>query len=275
MKKFTKEMTTYLKDGQTQRKRLELLGNEVCNLSPKDKFPHLYLFANPGIGKTHTINASMKKHSIVNYNVTGNISMFQFGVKLAVINHTTPSNIIKYITIDDCNEMLKNTENINIVKNMLADEKAYTYNKNMRTLSQSLTPLESAAVKSHTSGIGGFRVPLNNFVFIFTSNTKLPSDDEVRNERGLHLNAIYSRVMYRDYTMKPTTLWGYISDILLNTNAIPKTIPKKIKEELCWFLFDNWDSLTERSVRSAQKMIQEYTKHKIGYKVIWEQEFKK
>ncbi len=275
MKKFTKEMSTYLKDGQTQRKRLELLGNEVCNLSPKDKFPHLYLFANPGIGKTHTINASMKKHSIANYNVTGNISMFQFGVKLAVINHTTPSNIIKYITIDDCNEMLKNTENINIVKNMLADEKAYTYNKNMRTLSQSLTPLEAAAVKSHTSGIGGFRVPLNNFVFIFTSNTKLPSDDEVRNERGLHLNAIYSRVMYRDYTMKPTTLWGYISDILLNTNAIPKTIPKTIKEELCWFLFENWDSLTERSVRSAQKMIQEYTKHKIGYKVIWEQEFKK
>ena len=29
---------------------LELLGNEVCNLSPNDRFPHLYLFANPGIG---------------------------------------------------------------------------------------------------------------------------------------------------------------------------------------------------------------------------------
>jgi len=275
MKKFTTEMSTYIKDGKFQRKRLETLGSEVCNLSPKDRFPHLYLFANPGIGKTHTINESMKKHCIENFNITGNISMFQFGVKLAVINHTTPSNIIKYITIDDCNELLKNTENINIVKNMLSDEKAYTYNKNMRILLQSLTPKESVAVRSHTSELGGFRVPLNNFVFIFTSNTKLPSDDEVRNERGLHLNAIYSRVMYKDYTMKSTTLWGYISDIILNTNAIPKSIPKLIKQELCWFLFENWDSLTERSVRSAQKMIQEYSKHKIGYRVIWEQEFKK
>ena len=275
MKKFTKEMSTYLKDGQTQRKRLELLGNEVCNLSPSDRFPHLYLFANPGIGKTHTINESMKKHRIKNFNITGNISMFQFGVKLAVINHDNPSNIIKYITIDDCNEMLKNTENINIVKNMLSDEKAYTYNKNMRTLLQSLTPKESVAVRSHTSELGGFRVPLNNFVFIFTSNTKLPSDDEVRNERGLHLNAIYSRVMYKDYTMKSTTLWGYISDIILNTNAIPKSIPKLIKQDLCWFLYENWESLNERSVRTAQKMIQEYTKHKIAYISIWENECKK
>jgi len=275
MKNFTKEMESFLNDGRAQRKRLELLGNEVCNLTPNDKFPHLYLFANPGIGKTHTINESMKKSKIKNFNITGNISMFQFGVKLAVINYTSPNSDIKYITIDDCNELLKNTENINIVKNMLSDEKAYTYQKNMSSVSQSLTPEENVAIRAHTSSTGGFRVPLNNFVFVFTSNTKLPNDDEIRNERGLHLNAIYSRVMYKDFTMKPTTLWGYISDILLNTNAIPKTIPKTIKQELCWFLYENWESLTERSVRGAQKMIQEYFKHQDDYKFIWENEFKK
>jgi hypothetical protein len=116
MKKFTTEMESFIKDGNNQRKRLMLIGNEVCNLTPNDKFPHLYLFANPGIGKTHTINESMKKNGIKNFNVTGNISMFSFGVRLAVINHTNPNSIIKYITIDDCNELLKNTENINIVK---------------------------------------------------------------------------------------------------------------------------------------------------------------
>jgi hypothetical protein len=275
MKKFTKEMTTYLNDGKFQRKRLEILGNEVCNLSPNDRYPHLYLFANPGIGKTHTINESMKRHGIENYNITGNISMFEFGVELAVINHTNPNNIIKYITIYDCDELLKNTANINIVKNMLAGEKAYTYKKNMRTLLQTLTPRELTAVKSHSSGLSGFKVPLNNFVFIFTSNTKLPNDDEIRNDRGIHLNAIYSRVMYKDYTMKSTTLWGYLSDIILNTNAIPKSIPKIIKQELCWFLFENWESLNERYVRTAENMIQEYSKHKTEYKSIWENEFKK
>ena len=268
-------MESFIKDGNNQRKRLMLIGNEVCNLTPNDKFPHLYLFANPGIGKTHTINESMKKNGIKNFNVTGNISMFSFGVRLAVINHTNPNSIIKYITIDDCNELLKNTENINIVKNMLADEKAYTYQKNLRSTSQSLTPQERDAIRAHTSESGGFKVPLNNFVFVFTSNTILPTADEVRNERGLHLNAIYSRVMYKDLTMKPTTLWGYISDILINTTAIPKNIPKEVKYELCWFLFDNWESLTERSVRGAQKMIQEYIKHKNEYKFIWESEFKK
>ena len=275
MKNFSKEMESYIKDGKAQRRRLELLGNDVCNLTPNDKFPHLYLFANPGIGKTHTINESMKRSKIKNFNITGNISMFQFGVQLAVINHTSPNTDIKYITIDDCNELLKNTENINIVKNMLSDEKSYSYKKNMSSLAQSLTPIENAAIKAHTSSTGGFRVPLNNFVFVFTSNTKLPSDDEIRNERGLHLNAIYSRVMYKDFTMKPTTLWGYITDIILNSNAISKSIPKVIKQELCWFLFENWESLTERSVRGAQKMIQEYSKHKVDYKFIWENEFKK
>lgn len=272
---FNEELLGYIKDGELQRKRLSLLGNEVCNLTPDDQFPHLYLFGNAGIGKTHVIKDGMKLNKIDHNMVTGNLSMFKFGVRLAVINYQTPKNQIRYVVIDDCNEILKNEENLNIVKNMLSDEKSYSYQKSLQNLINSLDTLEQKALSHHSKPGGGFVVPLNKFVFIFTSNSKLPGDDEIRTQKDRHLNAIRSRVIYKDLTMKPTTLWGYITDVILNSTAIPKEVPTEVKEELCLFMFERWSDLTERSVRGAQKMGQVYLKNKQDYKMIWLSDYTK
>jgi hypothetical protein len=272
---FNTELMGFIKDGQIQRERFVALTDEIIKSSVKDNYPHLYIQSPPGIGKTWTIENAFKKNKIDYHKISGSVSMFKFGVQLAVIAKNMGKNDMSYIYIDDCNELLKNEENINIMKNILRDEKTYSYQKNMRNLMNSLDPLETQAVEKFIKPGGGFVVPTNNFVFIITSNTKLPNTDEVRTNKDKHLNAIRDRVNVKDFTMKPTTMWGYITDIVLKSTVIPKEVPTQIRVEACQFFYDNWESLNNRSIREVERMLQAYQKHPKNYKMIWETEFKK
>jgi len=272
---FSNELMDYIKDGQIQRDRFQVLTEEIIKSSKKDNYPHLYIQSQPGLGKTFAIENGFKKNKIPFYKISGSLSMFKFGVKLATIVMVLPKNETAFIYIDDCNELLKNEENINIMKNILRDEKTYSYQKNMRNLMNSLDPLETAAVEKFIKPGGGFVVPTHNLIFIITSNTKLPNTDEVRTTKDRHLNAIRDRVNVKDFTMKPTTMWGYITDIILKSTIIPKTVPQSIRVEACQFFYDNWASLNNRSIREVERMLQAYEKHPKQYKMIWETEFKK
>jgi len=274
-KLFSDELIRFIKDGQVQRERFVALTDEIMNASVGDNYPHLYIQSPPGIGKTYTIENAFKKHKINYYKISGSLSMFKFGVHLAVIAKDMGKNEFAYIYIDDCNELLKNEENINIMKNILRDEKKYSYHKSMRSLMGSLDSLETKAVEKFIRPGGGFIVPTHNFVFIITSNTKLPNTDEVRTNKDKHLNAIRDRVNVKDFSMKPTTLWGYITDVVLKSNVISKEVPQSIRIEACQFFYDNWESLNNRSIREVERMLQAYQKHPKNYKMIWETEFKK
>ena len=272
---FSNELMGYIKEGQLQRERFVALTDEIIKSSIKDNYPHLYIQSAPGIGKTWTIENAFKKNKIPYHKISGSLSMFKFGVKLAVIAKELDKNETTYIYIDDCNELLKNEENINIMKNILRDEKTYSYQKSLRSLIGSLDQTELKAVEKFTRPGGGFVVPTNNFVFIITSNTKLPNTDEVRTNKDRHLNAIRDRVNVKDFTMKPTTLWGYITDVILKSQIISKEVSQQIRVEACQFFYDNWESLNNRSIRELERMLQSYQKHPKNYKMIWELEFKK
>jgi hypothetical protein len=272
---FSEELMGYIKDGKIQRERFQLLTEEIIQSSNTDNYPHLYIQSQPGLGKTYTIENGFKKNKIAFHKLSGSLSMFKFGVKLAVIAKDLGKKDMTYIYIDDMNELLKNEENINIMKNILRDEKTYSYQKNMRNLMNSLDPLETAAVEKFIKPGGGFVVPTHNMVFIITSNTKLPNTDEVRTIKDRHLNAIRDRVNVKDFTMKPTTMWGYITDVILSSTVISKSIPESIRVEACQFFYDNWESLNNRSIREVERMLQAYEKHPKQYKLIWETEFKK
>lgn len=272
---FTDELMSYINDGRIQRDRFIALTDEIVQSSTDDNYPHLYIQSQPGLGKTHTIESAFKKHKITFHKISGSLSMFKFGVSLAVIAKDMKKTDMSYIYIDDCNELLKNEENINIMKNVLRDDKTYSYQKNMRNLMGSLDPVETAAVEKFIKPGGGFVVPTKNFIFIITSNTKLPNTDEVRTMKDRHLNAIRDRVNVKDFSMKPTTMWGYITDIILASTIIPKTVSQEIRVEACQFFYDNWESLNNRSIREVERMLQAYQKHPKNYKMIWETEFKK
>lgn len=272
---FTDELMGYIKDGQIQRERFVALTDEIIKSSIHDNYPHLYIQSPPGVGKTWTIENAFKKNKINYHKISGSLSMFKFGVQLAVIAKEMGKNDMSYIYIDDCNELLKNEENINIMKNILRDEKTYSYQKSLRTLMNSLDPTESKAVEKFIKPAGGFVVPTHNMVFIVTSNTKLPNTDEVRTNKDKHLNAIRDRINVKDFSMKPTTLWGYITDIVLKSTIIPKEVSQSIRVEACQFFYDNWESLNNRSIREVERMLQSYQKHPKNYKMVWESEFKK
>jgi hypothetical protein len=272
---FSDELMGYIKDGQLQYQRFMSLTDEIMNASINDNYPHLYIQASAGVGKTYAIVNSFKKHQINYHHISGSISMFKFGVKLAVIAKDMKQDDFAYIYIDDCNELLKNEENINIMKNILRDEKTFSYYKSMRSLMGSLDLLETNAVEKFTKPGGGFVVPTDKFVFIITSNTKLPNTDEVRTNKDKHLNAIRDRINVKDFNMKPTTLWGYITDIILKSTIVPKEVSESIRVEACQFFYDNWESLNNRSIREVERMLQSYQKHPTNYKSIWETEFKK
>ena len=91
-----------------------------------------------------------------------------------------------------------------------------------------------------------------------------------------HKNAIRSRCMVQDFSLSNSELWGWISDVVLNTDCLIQFELTEIeKYTILDFLWDNWELLTERSIRLIEKMAiikKEYTDN---YQTVWEIDFLK
>jgi hypothetical protein len=278
-KTFTPQMTQFLELGAKNRKRLSILGNKISNFNTDDEYNHSYIYSVPGLGKTHTVNDAMSKNGINYATISGNVSMFAFGVQLALINYLNP-NEVTVVSVDDCNEILKDTSNINIIKNILEGNRVFHYQKMLGGLISQLDELQQKAIQSHiVEGTTGFVVPTKNMVFVFTANERLPYDDEVNGKRVkdrlIHLNAIRNRCRVYDFVMEPMVQWGWISDVILNVIPPVVKVPNHIKEECCMFMYENWDNMKTKSIRTAKMMCEDYIKNKEDYQFIWESEYLK
>jgi hypothetical protein len=272
---FSDELMGFIKEGEKQKKRLFDIADEIVAYSSKDNFPHFYIQSSPGMGKSYTLKDKFNKN---NKNVTvigAGVTMPQFGIMLALIVKDLKKNDTHYIYFDDCESLLYKPDDLNMFKNLLRDEKCYSYMKNMSNLLNSTDDAGKRAIEHFTQKGGGFKVPTDNIVFVMSSNIKLPSTDEVRTARDSHLSAIADRFNVRDFTMPPTTQWGYITTMILNSPYLPKTVPMSIKVEACQFFYDNWVDLKRRTIRQVEQMIETYLKNPKSYKTKWEQEFKK
>lgn len=278
-KTFTPQMTQFLELGAKNRKRLSILGNKISNFNTDDEYNHSYIYSVPGLGKTHTVNDAMSKNGINYVTISGNVSMFAFGVQLALINYLNP-NEVTVVSVDDCNEILKDTSNINIIKNILEGNRVFHYQKMLGGLISQLDELQQRAIQSHiVEGTTGFVVPTNKMVFVFTANERLPYDDEVNGkkvkDRMIHLNAIRNRCRVYDFVMEPMVQWGWISDVILNVLPPVVKVPNNVKEECCVFMYQNWDKMKTKSIRTAKMMCEDYIKNKEDYQFIWESEYLK
>ena len=128
----------------------------------------------------------------------------------------------------------------------------------------------------------GFEVPTGNFIFIFTSNFKLPTDDDVKiaREKGLqkavllgHLNAIKSRCKPADFDLNDNEMWGWIADVTLNEDCV--LLSKEDKMVLLDWMFSNWDNMNERSIRTVEKMAETMIEDPTGYRDSWEIDYLK
>ena len=64
--------------------------------------------------------------------VSGNISMFAFGMSLACIRYQYGDKAV-VILVDDCDEIFKTALNVNIMKNVLDGARVYSYEKSLQS----------------------------------------------------------------------------------------------------------------------------------------------
>lgn len=275
-----------LQKGKAHRQRLKQLVEKISLVKEGDKYPHLYFFSPPGLGKTFTVLNHLKDSGIRYVQVSGNVSMFAFGIQLAVINYLNPNMEPFVIFVDDCDEILKNEQNCNTMKNVLDGSKVFTYEKSLSSQRNNLTDVQQDAIDYYQEeGKMGFTVPTNNLIFVFTSNFKLPLDDQVQEarEKGLsksvllsHRNAIRSRCRVADFDLGWAEQWGWIADVVKNTNCLAHYhVSAQEKQIILDFLWYNWDSLTERSIRLVEKMADTMKEYPGDYRLLWELDYLK
>lgn len=281
--KFNKTQNNAIAAGAMFRKRLVSVAKKAGSAETvKSKFPHTYIYSPPGLGKTYTVQRELQKSRVKHFTISGNISMFAFGIGLAVARYKYPKDTLVFV-VDDCDEIFKDDKNINIMKNVLSGNKVYDYEQSLHSQWKSLTPLQQDAINAHSDDNKlGFSVPTDKCVFIFTSNFKLPTDDDVKYARDRrvgkanklsHLNAIRSRCRPADFDLTDEQQWGWIVDVVMNEDCV--NLSKNDKMVLLDWMYKNWSNMNERSIRTAEKMAECMIEDPKEYLQMWEIDYLK
>ncbi len=283
---FGFSQTEAIEKGKLNRQRLKDLVGRIDVPLVGDRFPHIYFFSPPGMGKTFNVLNHLKGSGLRYVQISGNVSMFAFGIQLAVINYHNPEKEPIVVYVDDCDEILRTEAACNTMKNVLDGLKTFIYEKSLASQWKNLSPLQQEAILHfQEDGSMGFKVPTDNMIFVFTSNLKLPVDDEVdmarkKNQSKLLLvtnrNAIRSRCRVIDFDLTWKEQWGWIADVALNTDCLDENnVTVQEKHLILEFMYNNWNNLTERSIRSIQKMTDIMRDYPFTYKFMWEIDFLK
>jgi len=273
--------TKALELGKSHRERLNQLIARICTRNEEDKYPHLYIYSPPGLGKTFSVRQFLENQEMEYYEVTGNVSMFAFGIQLAVINYQNPEYKPIILFVDDTDVLFSTESSCNTMKNVLSGSRTFSYEKSLASQRGNLSEIQKEAVKNfNEQGKMGFKVPTDNFVFIFASNFKLPIDDDVRTARErsqgksvliAHKNAIRSRCRVADFDITGAEQWGWIADVALNSSCLVDLgMDEASKNDILNFMWVYWDRLTERSVRLIEKMAISRKEYPNNYERIWE-----
>ena len=275
-----------LENGMKNRTRFLQLVEKIPHIKEEDKYPHKFVYGFPGIGKSYEISRQLEKSRVRYVMVTGNVSMFAFGIQLAVINFLNPQQERVIVFCDDVDTLVATETSCNILKSALHGPKVFTYEKSLQSQWSNLSELQRESIKHHQEdGKMGFQVPTSSMSFLLVSNIQLPTDDEVRLAREknkckssllAHKNAIRSRCMVQDFSLSNSELWGWISDVVLNTDCLIQFELTEIeKYTILDFLWDNWELLTERSIRLIEKMAIIKKEYPDNYQTVWEIDFLK
>lgn len=277
MIKFSRTQLQHISNGAAKRKRLKELASKAAKSKFNCEYPHTYFFSEAGLGKTHTITTALIESKIPYQIVSGNISMFAFGLSLACIRYEYGDNPV-VILVDDCDEIFKTPLNINIMKNVLDGSKVYSYEKSLQSQVNNLSEFQKEAITSFSSEKRmGFEVPTDKMKFLFASNVKLPTDGDVKYARNKgqqkatmlgHLNAIRSRCQPADFDLDENEQWGWIVDVVLNEKCT--SLSKDKNMILLDWMYSNWSEMNEHSIRTVKKMAEVMKNNPDNYRDTWE-----
>lgn len=245
------------------------------------KYRHVIIAGAAGLGKTHFVKSFLQKNNLPHARITGAVSLFSLGVRLACIMANRNPNETLYIHIDDADVAFKTEEGCNLLKQMLFDDNAFVYERNIGPLLQGFPNDVRDAVESFRSeNTLGFRVPLENVVFLITTNVPLPSDSEVENLFGrngqsgimVHRNAIRSRCRYRYLDFSREMRWAWIASVFLVDSRIPDH-ENFIMKVMLDFMWENRHTMQEYTIRTAELMQKIAREYPNSFYVEWQNEF--
>lgn len=270
MTKFNNKQIEFIKDGREARQSLINIKDTIADLTA-----HIHISSTAGMGKTHIINNALKEDGVKHLLITNNISMWAFGVSLATINYLKKRDEQVVILVDDCEELFRTVQNINIMKNVLDDiNMVFHYQKHLNLINQ-LDETQQQAIRAHTTlGEMGFKVPTNKMKFVFLSNDPLPhQQDKNLSPMKKHLLPITDRVKDFSFFFPKDTHWGWLADVALSTELVSNDIPRSVVNECLIFIYDNWDRVKTHSLRTIKFMCDEYNKFPDQYKNIWKNDY--
>jgi hypothetical protein len=267
--------------GRIKRQRMIQMISNITQFDQVEKYSNLYIYSPPGLGKSHTVKEFLEETDLNYINVSGNTSLFALGIQLAVTSYMSQDRPPIIVHVDDCDEIFKNEQNCNTMKKVLDFDKVFVYEKSLSSQWNNLSELQRDAINYFsTEGQMGFVVPTDNMRFIFTSNFQLPIDDEVAEARKKgkskailmsHRNAIRSRCKVGDFSLTGDEHWGWIADVVMNTNIFSEmNLSDEDKVNILDYLYYNWGSLTERSIRLVEKMAHVMRLYPENYKNVWD-----
>ena len=279
----------YVQVGANKRSQFQELVDDFF----KDFDFHLWLRGQPGVGKTYYTKRAADKAGVVLVHIEGMATRWLFLKKMAVYLHQAgwpdPNNMPKNfdpkklpkvcVYMDDCSSIFK-SDFIDTLKIALEEDESdkITYNTSLAGQYKQSEPHEREAI-DHFKNIKdpGFQMNFYGRVkFIFTMNHSLHDEADLKaykKKMGLKAAksvvdkieeqaALGTRLQYQDLHMSKDEYWGWIADVVLNTNACAGAT-KKNKEEMLSWLYDNWPNLREHSVRFVvQKMWKDLNKSK-------------
>jgi DNA polymerase III delta prime subunit len=251
------------------------------NTSDDNKYSHLIISGPPGLGKTHFVKSLFKELGIDAISISGSVSLYALGIRLAILNTIRNPEEITYVHVDDSDVIFKDEESCNIFKNVLFDVQEFIYEKNVRRLLSSLDESQRLAVELHMSENSiGFRVPLKNVVFVITTNVPLPTDKQIAKLMGkngiagikVHRNAIRSRCRYRDLSFDESKRWAWIANVFIKENY-KSEYQEILINAMFKFLWDYRSQMNEHSIRTAEKMLLIAQQDPNNYLITWKNEF--
>lgn len=281
MNKLNTKQNQALEMGKLRRQQLLKATQKFAKADLSMDYPHSYIYSLGGLGKTYNVTKAVEELNLPHAVISGKTSDWGFALQLAVIYHYKPKGLPFRIIVDDCDAILAPSF-INTLKNMLEGQKKLVYNQHLQPHLLD-TPQKQEAVEALRTAVG-FEVPCDEFIFLFTSNYKLPNANEALaaeakgpgtiTQKIINLNAIRTRVKAKDIIFESDfEWWGWIADAVLNDGSVDHIINKDQQCELLRWMWDNWSNLTGRCLRTVNQLADVMKHDADDYEDEWYQDY--